>query len=207
MPTAIVQRMPCSIAAELFDCQTVTGSSTANLTRAIASGDTEAFARFYRAWFDRMFVMARQCTGRDESFCLDVVQDSMVRVIRSIPELNTDVELERWLHVVVRSCALDRLRRERRRSLRERRSDQTTPKATSARDDQDGEDRIAWLRKQLSQLPPEQAHLLSLRYRLGWTLARIGRALGIKPGAVDGRINRTIKTLQAHATEDFRDEQ
>ena len=87
-------------------------SEIAKTTRTIASGDTEALARFYSQWFDPMYAMARRSTGRDESFCLDVVQECMMRVIRSIKPMATESELRRWLHVVVRSCALDALRRE-----------------------------------------------------------------------------------------------
>lgn len=177
--------------------------SIPTLTRAIACGDTEAFARFYTLWFDRMYIMARACTGRDESFCLDVVQDSMMRVIRSIREMNDDAQLERWLHIVVRTCALDLLRRERRRRIRERNRQSVAPHHHT---DADSDDRIAWLRSQLSQLPADQARLLSMRFRFGWTLARIGRTLGLKPGAVDGRLKRAMAALQAKAAQEFHHE-
>src|SRR5690606_3993650 len=49
-------------------------------TSAIARGDTEAFAQFYEIWFDRLVHMTRSITGRDESFCLDVTQDAMLRI-------------------------------------------------------------------------------------------------------------------------------
>lgn len=179
-------------------------TETAILIRAIASGDIEAFARFYRRWFGPMFIMARRCAGRDESFCLDVVQDSMMRVIRSIRPMNDEVAVERWLHVVVKTCALDMLRRERRRRVREQRSKARSPKldASSSNDALELEHRIAWLRDQIARLPSEQAHLLSLRFRFGWTLSQIGRAVGLKPGAVDGRLTRALATLREQALEE-----
>ena len=63
--------------------------------------------------------MARQATGRDESFCLDVVQDAMMRVIRSMSEMQTEEDVTRWLRAVVMNCAYDLLRKERRRRIRE----------------------------------------------------------------------------------------
>ena len=95
-------------------------SETRTLTAAIASGDTEAFARFFGIWFDWMRGEAARATARDEAFCLDVVQDSMMRVIRSLKPMSTDDDLRRWLRVVVRSCAYDRLRRDARACGRER---------------------------------------------------------------------------------------
>ena len=59
------------------------------LTGAIAAGDTDAFSRFYRARFDQMLAEAVRATGRDESFCLDVVQDAMMRVIRSMKPMSS----------------------------------------------------------------------------------------------------------------------
>ena len=89
------------------------------LTAAIASSDTEALASLYREHFDSLYGEARRITGRDESFCLDVVQDALMRVIRSIPIMETEAGLRRWLSFVVRSCAYDRLRQMARRRHRE----------------------------------------------------------------------------------------
>ena len=55
---------------------------TAPLTALIARGDERAFATFYELWFDRALALARSISRRDESFCLDVVQDCMLRVVR-----------------------------------------------------------------------------------------------------------------------------
>ncbi len=54
------------------------------MTAQIAAGHPEALCGFYRSWFDTIFTEARRATGRDESYCLDVVQDAMRRVIRSM---------------------------------------------------------------------------------------------------------------------------
>lgn len=168
------------------------------LTSAIASGDAEAFASFYRDWFAVAVADARRATGRDESFCLDVVQDAMLRVIRSIRTMDTQRQLRNWLRVVVQSCAYDRLRRELRRSRREAGS------ALSERVqdvvDADAE-RLAWLRREIAGMEAPEARLMVMRYRLGWTLEAIGRAVGLRPGAVDGRIRRSTKTLRQKARE------
>src|SRR5690606_20630028 len=89
-------------------------------TSAIARGDAEAFAQFYEVWFDRMVLMARSVTGRDESFCLDVTQDAMLRIVRSMRPMATEDDLRRWLLRIVHTAALDRLRSEDRRRRRER---------------------------------------------------------------------------------------
>ena len=169
------------------------------LTRAIASGDTGAFARFYRRWFDRMYAEASRLTGRDESFCLDVVQEAMMRVIRSLRPMDSEAVLWGWLRAVIRSCALDRLRREMRRRRREQAGAGSAP---SAAPDELAE-RLAWLRRELAALDEREAALLTMRHRFGWTLRQVADAVGLNPGAVVGRLRRTLQTLRRRAKEAF----
>lgn len=164
---------------------------TAELTAATASGDPEAFARLYRAHADWLIDRVRRFTGRDESFALDVAQDVWMKVIRMLRPLATEAELRAWLVVAARRVVLDRLRAERRRLARERAASDRKVPVDSALAEQH-----AWLREQLAELDETSAGLLTLRYRFGWTLARIGAALGLTPGAVDGRIGRTVAALR-----------
>jgi RNA polymerase sigma factor (sigma-70 family) len=174
--------------------------SVRELTAAIASGDTEAFARLFRERFDEMNAEARRATGRDESFCLDVVQDAMLRVIRWMKPMDTEQRLRAWLRVVVQSCAYDRLRTEARRQRRDHTAAQQRP---PDRPDRELAERLDWLRGELAALDGPPAQLLLMRYRLGWTLQRIGNVLGLTPGAVDGRIKRTVAALRRRARETF----
>jgi RNA polymerase sigma factor (sigma-70 family) len=174
------------------------------LTAAIASGDTEAFSRFYQQWFDFACREARKVSRRDEQFCLDIVQETMMRVIRSIKPMDSEPAVERWLNMVIRSRCIDRIRRDCRRSRREfaHGVDNGTVDAAAASELSEQE---LWLHEQLASLDAEQIQLLDLRFRLGWTLQRIGRFLGMKPGAVDGRISRSLAALREVAQEELND--
>ena len=179
-------------------------SKVRSLTEAIASGNTEAFASFYRQWFDTMYAQARNASGRDESFCLDVVQDAMLRVIKSVPPMESADDLRRWLRVVVQSCAYDRFREETRRKAREQRSVAVRGSNNSNAEvgaEDDTVDRIRWLEHELQALDDRDIQLLLMRHRFGWTLKRIGEALGLKAGAVDGRIRRVLTKLRRRAKE------
>jgi RNA polymerase sigma factor (sigma-70 family) len=169
------------------------------LTSAIASGDTEAFARFYRQWFDFVYGETARAAGfraRDEQFCMDIVQETMLRVIRHLRPMPTEADLRRWLRVVVQSCCYDAFRRELRRRQHER---SAANREAAAACTHELHEQLHWLREQLAALPPDQVNLLSMRFRLGWTLQRIGEALGLKPGAVDGRIARTLSQLRRNS--------
>jgi len=174
--------------------------TTSELTRAIASGDTEAFAHVYEMHFGMMYNYVQRLTSRDSAFCLDVVQDAMLKVIRSMKPIENDAALHAWLRCVVKTSAYDALRREKRQRQRELRisTDKTdmTNLASSA-DELDAQ--LAWLKHELQQLDADTRHLIHLRHRLGWTLQRIGAALGLSTGAVDGRLTRAMQRLKAKA--------
>jgi len=174
--------------------------SIRELTTRIARGDREAFAAFYRDWFDWTYAEARRVTRQDESFCLDVVQDVMLRVIRALRPLESEGRLAGFLKAVVRSCAYDRMRSELRRRMREE-----TAEAERQNECHDEAliERIRWVREELESLDEPSARLMTLRYRLGWTLERIASTLGLKAGAVDGRIGRTVAKLRDRARESF----
>jgi len=179
--------------------------SVRDITTAIASGNPEAFAQFYREWFEIVLSEARKAAGsrgRDEQFCLDMVQETMMRVIRGIKPMDSEAALHAWLRVVVQSCCYDHFRSQARRARRE-----AIATASHAQTDEgvDVNERVEWLRHQLMSLDADEAHLLTLRFRLGWTLKRIGQSLGLKPGAVDGRISRALAGLRRNAPEDFND--
>lgn len=163
------------------------------LTTAIASGDSEAFGRFYQDWFDFAYAQARRATRRDEATCLDIVQDAMMKVIRSIRPFEEEARFRPWLRAVINSCAYDRLRAEARRRDRELKADK---QPTASHQANDLDERLTWLRSELANMDGMGLELLTMRHRFGWTLARIGAAVGLSPGAVDGRIARTMAELR-----------
>lgn len=173
-------------------------ASVRALTTRIAQGDRDAFATFYRTWFDWTYAEARRVTRRDESFCLDVVQDAMLRVIRSLRPLESQGQLTAFLKTIVRACAYDRMRKELRRGRRE---GAVEPVEAIEGHDVALKERLEWLQRELASMDEPSARLLVLRYRMGWTLERIGSALGLKTGAVDGRIGRVLGRLRNRAGE------
>lgn len=162
-------------------------------TTAISRGDRAALAAFYEAWFDRCYSLAGALTRRDESFCLDIVQDSMLRVIRSIKPLSTRVQLDAWMNRTVHSVAIDSLRRESRRARRH--ANRAVRESIVA----DVDDRLAWLIAELASLPAGDASLVSLRVVHEQTLRSIGAATGESQGAAHGKIRRALNKLRAIA--------
>lgn len=196
----------------------------ARLVRDIAAGDTSAFAEFYESWFDRALELARVLTRRDDHFCLDVVQDSMMKAAKAIsPRLGilTRADMDRWMTRVVHTTALDLLRKESRQRERERRS--VSDSATSGRstpvrnrlerfEGPSGHDaallaeRIEWVRRQVDALDTAERAILAARYGNEQAVSRIAHDQAESEGSMTGRLSRLIGRLRRAGKEWFRDE-
>ncbi len=171
--------------------------------------DDEGNGAFYHAWFDRAYSLARALTRRDESYCLDVVQDAMLRAARSLPPLGSERALAAWMARVVHTTALDQLRREARRVRREERA-AAGRRARETGDADPGrrleiEERIQWLAARLHEAPEVERVLLRERFGRGKTLAQVGETVGMTGSAAHGRIRRAVLRLRALAREVFGD--
>ena len=169
------------------------------LTAAMAAGDARAVETFYRQYFDLMYRHACIITRRDESFCLDVVQDAVLRVIRTVRPANSEAQLAAWLRLVTQTAAYDLLKAESRRRRREMVAAVPAGATGEGTDASSDQDQLAWLREEMSSLDPRIARMIELRYQKQWTLARIAGTLGLSIGTVDGRLRRALGLLRSRA--------
>jgi RNA polymerase sigma factor (sigma-70 family) len=174
--------------------------STEKLTAWMAAGDEGAVEEFYRRYFGWLYAQARRASRRDEAFCLDVVQDAVLRIVRTVRRVKSESQFCAWLRLVVQTTAYDRLRMERRLRGRE---------AAVSREERLGEEPVFgveeknWLREQIELLDPGLARLVELRFEKQWSLKRIAAAMGLSIGTIDGRLRRMIGRLRVDASEKF----
>lgn len=171
------------------------------LSAAVARGDRAALSRLYELQFDRLFRIALAATRRDESFCLDVVQDAFLRIIRALPVLETQTALDAYLRRTVLSCARDRFRRDSRRSAREEVRSRADTEISSSESELPASEVLSRIDAEIAALDDESRFIFESRFRFGWTLARIGSALDLKPGAVDGKLSRIVRRVRRGAEE------
>jgi len=179
-------------------------TSLLQLTGAMAAGDEQAIEEFYRTYFPWLYQKARRSTGRDEAFCLDVVQESVLRILRCVRPIAAERSFRAWLRLVVQTTAYDLLKSESRRARREA-VVAVAGNGHAADKPMDSAEQLAWLRRQLAALDPEIARMIDLRFQQSWTLVRIGRLVGLSVGTIDGRLRRAVGRLQELAREEFDD--
>ncbi|MCE7973941.1 MAG: sigma-70 family RNA polymerase sigma factor [Leptolyngbya sp. PLA1] len=166
--------------------------AVAVLTRAIRAGDAGAFEALYRGWYARVVGLAIAASGRDESFALDVAQDTMLRVAAGLPVLSSRAALGAWMHRTTLRVVIDRLRAARRREARERAA--SRPEAAR---DQPGTERTArGLERLLGELRLSDYEALRARVVEERTLDETGLAAGVSGDAAHGRVRRAMEGLR-----------
>jgi len=169
------------------------------VARAASRGDERALGELYERRFGAVFVAAKRATGRDEQFCMDVVQEAFLRVLRgagALRRMRDEEHLDRWLVCLANTAALDLLRAERRRRVREEKAARQSVEGAA----DDGGERIARLERQLTALPAEDRALLRLRWA-GMTLGVVAEAVGATVGSVQGRLRRAAAALSSQMKE------
>jgi RNA polymerase sigma factor (sigma-70 family) len=176
--------------------------SIPKLTAAMAAGDARAVEAFYRGYFDFMYRQAKKLTGRDEAFCLDVVQDAVIRVIRTVRPATSEAQFFAWLRLVTQTVAYDVLKAESRRRRRETVAVGMGSAGEASLDTNDEvRDRLDWIGSEIAKLDPEIIRMIEMRFEKRWTLTRVAAVMGVSIGTVDGRLRRALRGLRDAAAE------
>ena len=170
-----------------------------SLTRSLKAGDASAIEVFYREYFEEMYRQAQRVSGADEQTCLDVVQDSMLKMLRCIRVMDSHQHLIAWTRKLVMTVSIDYLRSRQRHLRFISRVASTETSGESLEELERVQARLLWLEESLDRLDPDSRRLLTMRYHWRWTLQRIAQSLGLKIGTVDGRIRRLVDQLRTQA--------
>jgi RNA polymerase sigma factor (sigma-70 family) len=155
----------------------------------IARGDRAALGSLFDARFEWMLTQCRFMTGRDEHFALDIVQDAMLRLAKGMLPLNTAQEVDRYLRAVLRSCAIDRLRAELRRSAREsRHTHQSSPSPAADREE---------LQRLIAALSLQERDTLISRFARGMGLSTLAMLHHSTAPIMQGRLRRLLEHLRS----------
>ncbi len=151
-------------------------------------GDPGAFEVLVRALQADVWRLCLHLTG-DRSLADDVTQDAFVRVYRFLPRYRGDSKFSTWVFTIARNCALDELRRKRRRQ-------NLFDKAKLQRELVDVEHQATVeIREAIAGLPLELREAVVMIDMLGESYRDAARVLGIPEGTVKSRVHRARQTL------------
>lgn len=169
----------------------------AQLIQRVRAGDRQAFASLY----DRH---APMCYGvilrilKSESDAEEVLQEAWVYAWRQLGEFDAQrAQLSTWLVMIARSRALDRLRANRARGVREENAQAgAAPSAPSTPADHAEQDELTReMRGALASLTDNQREALELAFFQGLSHAQVAERVGAPLGTVKSRIRDGLRSL------------
>lgn len=149
------------------------------LTRRAVEGDQRAFAAIFNRYHQPLYRFCLAIVGNPDD-AQDALQNTMAKVLRSLPGEEREIELKPWLYRIAHNESIDLLRR--RRETRELDVEQVAPGYGLAEDVATRE-RLRRLLDDLRELPERQREVLVMRELSGLDFEEIGTTLGTS-GAV-----------------------
>ena len=173
------------------------------LLRRAQSGDEAAFGAIMRSQYEKSFRLVYAIV-RHEADARDICQEVWLTVWKQLPGFRGEAKFSTWLHPIATRRALDHLRKRRRwydRFLPITTGDDAVepppePFTTDdARQQTEGTERTAQLKRILDSLPPKLRAVLALREVQGLSYEEIARATGIPAGTVMSRLYHARRLL------------
>jgi RNA polymerase sigma factor (sigma-70 family) len=144
------------------------------LARRAVGGDERAFAAIFRRYHQSLYRFSLAIVG-DPQDAQDVLQNTMVKVLRALPGEERPIELKPWLYRIAHNESIDLLRR--RRETREL-SAELPSRGPGLAEEAAARERLRRLLADLEELPERQRETLVMRELAGLDFAEIGAAIG-----------------------------
>jgi RNA polymerase sigma-70 factor (ECF subfamily) len=160
------------------------------LTKQMAAGDEEAFRQFHSLYFDRLYQFLLAVARGQEQEARDALQETLVRVARSVRRFDSEEVFWCWLKAVARNAARDGGRKYRRyfAFLQNFAFHAPAPPVDS--------DLGAILEECLLDLPAEDRRLIEGKYVAGETVRELSFETGLTEKAVESRLLRLRRVLR-----------
>jgi RNA polymerase sigma-70 factor (ECF subfamily) len=162
----------------------------------IVLGDEEALRELYELLAPRAYGIALKVL-KDAAEAEEVMQDSFIEIWRSATRYDPRrAAVERWVSTMVRTRAIDRLRK---RQSRDRMMSAAAVMPSSSRPTPEDQFAVAQIgdrvRAALALLPDEQRHALELAYFEGLSQSEISERTGTPLGTVKTRMRLAMIKL------------
>lgn len=186
------------------------GLSDESLMRRYLEGDTSAFQTLLHRHGQKIYNFILRTMG-DRQVAEDLLQEVMLRVVRSAASFQGQSKFTTWLYTIARNMCIDARRRGKFRktvpldaplsrdddggaTLLDRVADQRPGQDSLARDHRF---RVA-LEQALAQLPEEQREVFVMRELEGLKFREIAEIVGIPENTVKSRMRYALEALRLH---------
>jgi RNA polymerase sigma-70 factor, ECF subfamily len=172
------------------------GRTDAELLRAHAAGDPDAFAELFGRHRDRLWAVALRTIG-DREEAADALQDALLSAHRAADRFRGDSAVTTWLHRIVINACLDRIRRRRGQPtvpLPDGRAgdpyDRTGTGGAEPAAPVVDHDTVLVVRQALADLPEDQRTAIVLVDLQGYPVSQVAEILQVAEGTVKSRCSR-----------------
>ncbi|MES1244002.1 MAG: sigma-70 family RNA polymerase sigma factor [Acidobacteriota bacterium] len=171
----------------------------------VAAGDPDAFAAVVEAYQERLLRLCERLLG-DAEEARDAAQEVFLKAYRKAAELRPQGQFYTWLYRVAVNHCFNRLRRRRLVRFLRFQSDPEEEDAPAFDPPDAGADPAAALearqrwqatRQAIAKLPDNQKAVLILARFEGLSYRQIAEVLGITEGAVESRLVRAMRRIEA----------
>jgi len=181
-------------------------TSDEDLVRRCWSGDRGAFELLFTRHRDSVFNIALRISGNRE-LAEDITQDAFVRAYLGLSSFRGQAKLSTWLYRIAVNQALRTKSVGSRRAEKEQGMDDLvlTSDAPGPEKSAERSEIETRVRRAITELPPAQRAVISLRYIEGLDLAEVAAITGSPLGTVKSRIHHALRSMSP-ALKDLRDE-
>jgi RNA polymerase sigma-70 factor (ECF subfamily) len=167
------------------------GSSTVELARLAATGDSMATGKLLRTLTPRLVRVVRAVLGGGHPDVDDAIQQALIGFVQALPAFRGDCDPLGYATVIAVRAAV--AVRKRAHIDHGRRDDSADADAIAGHRPSPGDEVAARQRKELlrdllAELPNEQAEALAMRVVLGWSLEEIAAQSGAPLNTVRSRL-------------------
>lgn len=162
--------------------------------RAARRGDRAAFGRLVERHRPAVVASLRRWV-RDPHRADDLAQDTLLRAMRRIRQVRSDIRVRPWLLAIARNVAIDLARRRTRDPMVELREPESAPADEVREAPRDyGVGARVW--GAIRCLPPREQRLVLLRYERGLSNREVARECGLNEDVVKVSLHRSRRRLR-----------
>jgi RNA polymerase sigma-70 factor (ECF subfamily) len=175
------------------------------LVEQFQRGDQSVFDELVQRYQDRTYRLAQRFVPNVED-ALDITQDAFIRAYKGLLDFEKKSQFYSWLYRITVNLCIDFLRKNARREMvtYESESDELPMMnvadlhLTSPAKAVENKELLAHLRKAITQLPPRQREIFSLRHWEGLSLKEIADTLGRSSGTIKAHLFHAHRNLRKH---------